>query len=582
MNRKQRRAAEKTATGAAAPLSLAAELFQRALRHQDAGEFADAARLYKRVLSLTPAHGPTCNNLACVLLAQGKRADASESFSHAVDAAPELLDDLSGILATLRDVLPTLAAAAQRAETAWPQRLDLDAAFGSNFAEVAADPLLHTVLTATTLRDLAMERLFTGLRRDALTRAAMAMAKADTHQDRSRPAELAFFGALAQQCFINEYVFALMPDEAAEVATLRNALETRLDSGAPIPALAVLTLAMYMPLGTLADIDAIAAKPWPKPVRDVIAQQVSEPRTERGLRATVATLTPIADDVSARVRDQYEENPYPRWVRAAAPRPAASLEQQLRSKFPDARLQPLRSETPDVLIAGCGTGRHAIELAQSLPGVGSVLAIDLSRASLGYAKRKTPRGLAIDYAQADILGLDTLARSFDLISASGVLHHMADPLAGWRILTTLLRPQGVMHLGLYSEAARRPVAEARALIAEQSYRATPDDIRRARLALAERGHPITRWGDFFSMSDCRDLLFHVQEHRFTIAQIKTALGELGLRFIGFELNPHDAQLCRDRFERAGRPMTDLDHWQAMEAEHADLFAGMYQFWVQKA
>jgi len=234
-----------------------------------------------------------------------------------------------------------------------------------------------------------------------------------------------------------------------------------------------------------------------------------------------------------------------------------------------------------VLIAGCGTGRHAIELAQSLPGGSAVLAIDLSRASLGYAIRKTPRELSIDYAQADILGLDALGRAFDLISAMGVLHHMADPLAGWRILTGLLRPQGIMHLGLYSETARQPVTEARALIAELNYRATPADIRRARLALAERNHPVTRWGDFYSMSDCRDLLFHVEEHRFTLARIEAALDELGLRFLGFELGPRDGALCREAFARAGRPMTDLAHWQTIEAEHPDLFAGMYQFWVQK-
>jgi hypothetical protein len=29
-------------------------------------------------------------------------------------------------------------------------------------------------------------------------------------------------------------------------------------------------------------------------------------------------------------------------------------------------------------------------------------------------------------------------------------------------------------------------------------------------------------------------------------------------------------------------MTDLDHWRAFEAEHPDTFAGMYQFWLQRA
>ncbi len=35
----------------------------------------------------------------------------------------------------------------------------------------------------------------------------------------------------------------------------------------------------------------------------------------------------------------------------------------------------------------------------------------------------------------------SLGRSFDVIDASGVLHHMADPIAGWRMLLSLLRPR---------------------------------------------------------------------------------------------------------------------------------------------
>ena len=33
----------------------------------------------------------------------------------------------------------------------------------------------------------------------------------------------------------------------------------------------------------------------------------------------------------------------------------------------------------------------------------------------------------VEYAQADILKLGTLGRSFDRIEAMGVLHHLADP-----------------------------------------------------------------------------------------------------------------------------------------------------------
>ena len=37
--------------------------------------------------------------------------------------------------------------------------------------------------------------------------------------------------------------------------------------------------------------------------------------------------------------------------------------------------------------------------------------------------------------------------------------------------------------------------------------------------------------DFYSVSELRDLLFHVQEHRFTIPQLKEYLDTLGLSFV---------------------------------------------------
>ena len=82
-------------------------------------------------------------------------------------------------------------------------------------------------------------------------------------------------------------------------------------------------------------------------------------------------------------------------------------------------------------MAGCGTGRHALEVAQGYCGA-QVLGIDLSLASLSSAKRKRPAALsdAIEFAQADILNIGSLDRRFDLINASGVLHHMGDPLGG--------------------------------------------------------------------------------------------------------------------------------------------------------
>jgi 2-polyprenyl-3-methyl-5-hydroxy-6-metoxy-1,4-benzoquinol methylase len=117
-----------------------------------------------------------------------------------------------------------------------------------------------------------------------------------------------------------------------------------------------------------------------------------------------------------------------------------------------------------------------------------VLAVDLSLTSLGYAMRKT-RELAItniDHAQADILKLGTLSQTFDVIEACGVLHHLDDPFAGWRVLLELLRPGGFMYLGLYSALGRKHIVNVRSLIAERGYRSSPDHIRVSLMASARQ------------------------------------------------------------------------------------------------
>jgi len=168
------------------------------------------------------------------------------------------------------------------------------------------------------------------------------------------------------------------------------------------------------------------------------------------------------------VRQQYEESPYPRWVTPGPLGPPLVL---------DAR-EPQKSF--DVLIAGCGTGLSTIEFARQTPRA-RITAVDLSVASLSYAQRMAQKfGVKnVTFGQADILKLGSSGRAFDYIDASGVLHHLADPWAGWRVLLALLRPDA--HASrLYSALARRNVNASRALIAERGYRPVPDDIRRFR------------------------------------------------------------------------------------------------------
>jgi 2-polyprenyl-3-methyl-5-hydroxy-6-metoxy-1,4-benzoquinol methylase len=318
-------------------------------------------------------------------------------------------------------------------------------------------------------------------------------------------------------------------------------------------------------------------------VETVLTQQLREPFQEQRLRADIPRLTGIENPVSRLVQNQYEENPYPRWVRAA-PEAPGTIGNFLSSKFPLAQFERPTGHGPrSILIAGCGTGQRSIAMAQRF-GASHMLAVDLSLASLGYAQRKSEElGLTIAYAQADILELGTTGRQFDLIESLGVLHHLADPWAGWVTLLSLLRPGGVMLLGLYSETARRPIVAARARIAGQKLGV--EKIRSFRQELIQSSDPtayasILESEDFFSLSACRDLLFHVQEQRMSLPQIASFIQSHNLRLLGFELDDAVLAAYRKRFPQ-DRAATDLACWEAFETDHPGLFGGMYIFWVQK-
>ena len=267
---------------------------------------------------------------------------------------------------------------------------------------------------------------------------------------------------------------------------------------------------------------------------------------------------------------------------ALRPKSIVNVVDQIKLKLIDNKIA--ETEKPEVLIAGCGTGQHSLGTSARFKD-SNVLAIDLSLSSLAYAQRKTDEfGIKnIKYMQADILDLGKINKQFDIIESAGVLHHMDNPMAGWKVLTDCLKPGGLMKIGLYSELAREHIVKIRDEISQQEIKASSREIRsfRDRLQRSKEAHhkPVIQSRDFFSMSTVKDLLFHVQEYRFTIPEIKDQLNNLGLHFCGFEANEIISHFQRRNKDKDD--LYDLDKWQAYEDANPRAFAGMYQFWCQK-
>jgi 2-polyprenyl-3-methyl-5-hydroxy-6-metoxy-1,4-benzoquinol methylase/tetratricopeptide (TPR) repeat protein len=643
MNRKERRAARRSgaapgthrgADGASA--DKAGILFRAGVAHHQAGALTEAERAYRQVVTILPAHAEAHSRLAAVMMRQGNVSEAIFHMERAVELRPALFEahanlaqayawsgqhhraidaacralelnespqtralfaqcaaraQLTADSGKLRDLLrralkeswlrpreltracisliklnPTVSNGIAHVDSAWPARLTAARAFDpSKIRALAQDQLLSSLLECDPVTDAALERLLTNVR--------YALLASTVAQEAGDEEPLGFFCSLARQCFINDYVFSVAADEAEQALQLRTSLERTLVNGDPCSVLWPAVVGAYFPLFSLANADALLDRPWPQAVKDLLVQQVLEPQQERRLATTIPAITAIESDVSLAVRQQYEENPYPRWTKALRPQQPANL-------------TPRASDHEfDALIAGCGTGLSTIEFAQQT-NKARILAVDLSLASLSYAKRMAQKfGLAnIEFGQADITQLASIERQFDFIDATGVLHHLADPWAGWRILLSLLRPRGSMQVGLYSKVARRHIAAARALIAERNYLAIAEDIRRCRQEIVASEDPLLRsvseGTDFYATSECRDLLFHVQEHVTTLPEIKGFLNANGLQFGGLFVDPQIQHAFAKRY-RDPAALSDLDRWHAFETDFPNTFAGMYQFSVRK-
>ena len=105
----------------------------------------------------------------------------------------------------------------------------------------------------------------------------------------------------------------------------------------------------------------------------------------------------------------------------------------------------------EVLDAGCGTGENALHLASL--GL-SVLGVDVAETALEIARRKADdRGIAVRFAAADALQLESLGRSFDTVLDSGLFHTFDGEERTLYVasLASVTRPDGTLYVLCFSD-----------------------------------------------------------------------------------------------------------------------------------
>ena len=475
---------------------------------------------------------------------------------------------ISGSIISLLKYNPIIVSALQKQSEG-----KLTDSINETIIELSNVPLLLKLMEVSPIPNLEFELFFKDIRSIILLNISKIKKNSNI---------LLFQIALSSQCFINEYLYSLTDLESKALLELQKQVEQKLKNNQQ-PFLSELAcVASYKELFKFSWANLLSDN---KKIHKLKQTQILEPTEEENIRKEIPILLKIKNKISSKVQEQYEENPYPRWIDLGLrlyPKSIYIVAKELKLKVENTYIKDL--EKPRVLIAGCGTGQNSIETASMFKEC-NVLSIDLSLKSLSYAKRKTIElGITnIKYMQADILDVDSLNQKFDFIESSGVLHHMENPFLGWENLVRSLKKGGLMRIGLYSKTSRRSINIIRNEIREFDIDFNYNDMKtfRDKIITSNKNHHKKQLSslDIHNMSTFRDLLFHSQEHQFTITQISEYLTQLGLKFCGFENKAvvNKFQL----FNSKENDLYNLKKWELYEEQNPNTFLGMYQFWCQK-
>ena len=433
--------------------------------------------------------------------------------------------------------------------------------------------LLIVYLRLGIISELFLEKYMTRLRQDLLDQITTSIAT--DAQTVPRATALTLVVAFAIQGLRSDFVFSQGDKETQQVENLADQIGTDFNHALDLDFLKIAAVAMYQPLSLHPRAQQLleACHTVGGPDAALLAQvHLEEPFEEEVIRSGIPSISQITDATSRAVRWQYEENPYPKWHRLPV-----RLKESPTSPPPAGR---------SLLIAGCGTGKQVIVAAMKTPSR-AITAVDLSLSSLAYGIRKCREyGLSnVTFMQGDLLEFETWDRRFDDISCVGVLHHMKNPALGLRALKFAMARGHGLKVGVYTESGRQNVVAGIALRENLGLSTSPSDMRRLRKIVADLtdDHPaksMMGWRDFYSLSEWRDLVFHVQEHRFTVQTFGKIAREAGLGIKRMNI-PHKALTAFKQAYPEANPGSDIAKWHTVEMNNPGIFGPMYNFHLTK-
>ena len=450
----------------------------------------------------------------------------------------------------------------RKAETRKSSLIDLD---------IVNEKLFQLVIKKCLITDLNLELYLTKIRKKLLK-------KFLSNSDNQFFMKIYnFLIVFAEQKFFCEFIYHVTDEEKKLLKKLENKIKKKED----ICELSILLISLYKPLNKCNYLHKKLVNYISKSneFKEFLKYVFHDPHTDKQASISMKSMSNFSNKTSLLMKRQYEENPFPRWRFTLRPIKGNDIN-EFTNRYSDTFFQK-----PEILIAGCGTGQQA--MAWSAYKDSKICAVDLSSESLAYAIRKAKEKNIknVNFYHLDLLDLELLNKKFDIIISTGCLHHMEKPEDGLESLVNVLKPQGLIYLGLYSKRARSEIEWTRKYIQKRKIDVTEDNMRSFRTKILnsenKKLQSIRGLLDFFNLSNFRDLLFNYTEHTYDFIKIKELLESKKLNFIAFnEMNPNVKNSFKNHFPNENEEV-NLELWDKFEKIYPKTFLGMYRFWVKK-
>ena len=451
----------------------------------------------------------------------------------------------------------------------------------TDFNGIASSPLLLAALRCTLIKSGLLEKLVMALRHELLTHS--------TQQGQLNKNHILLCQAIAFYGLRSEYILPNTKAETDMVTNLKVIVNQSLNSfgsKALDVSGALLLLSMYESWQGLLEYNKLMNFPensWPNETYEIYKYH----QTLLNLSQYVfEKLTEIPSFKDHKIKSQYEKHPYPRWEKLDYKK-NVNYGSALRHEYKEANLPDYLFEKDlNILIAGCGTGRHALNVAKYFNGV-NVSAIDISQNSLSYAKYKADSFSIknIEFSLADITRLPEFSEKFGIIECSGVLHHIRHYRKALSNLLFNLKPNGLIKISLYSMRSRKSITHTREMFNIENRDVNEQEIKIIRHAIMESGiiegkEGITKSDDFYSLSGTVDLLFNEYEKHFTPLTIKQLCHDFQLQWLGFSNLSQKVKVDFAMFHGKSSNILNLKQWDEFEEAYPNTFASMFQFYCQ--